>query len=158
MPQPLKVSTFDGILTINSVNMRTKAWSALRYHELWLGAQHRGSDAPTLGVDGLTPYKPLIDETRFDLDFIVSGYHTSTGTRNTDPWDGLKDNLDYLRTNVLDIPANATGTYDGSLTPPGGGTPLTAKLRCLPLVIKEDPDLPVKLYTLTLELPFGQFA
>lgn len=156
-PRPLRYSAFDGSMVINAVNMRCPAWVIPRYHTLWLGADRRGTDLPVLNVPGYRAIAPLITETRHDLDLIVSGYHTQAGVVNADPWNGLAVNLAYLRANVIDIPANATGTYASVLTPPGMAA-RNVNLRVLPLVIKEDPDLPIKVYTFTVEIPAGQFA
>lgn len=155
--RPLRFSAFDGSMLINAVDMRCPAWVIPRYHSLWLGADRRGSDLPVMNVPGLRAFQPIITETRVDLDLIVSGYHTRAGVANADPWNGLAVNLAYLRANVVDIPANATGLYAAVLTPPGLAA-RNGNLRVLPLVIKEDPDLPVKVYTFTVEIPAGQFV
>lgn len=154
---PLKQGSWDGVLLINAINMRTPCWSVLDYSPLWLGADRRGSDAPVLNLVGLRPYAPLDTETRYDLDLVVSGFHTQAGVLASDPWAQFYSTLQYLRDNVIDTPANAQGTYDCAYTPPGVAT-ASRKLRCLPLVIAEDPNMPVKRYTLTLEVIGGAFV
>jgi hypothetical protein len=111
-----------GDLTIGGVSMNTPAWKVLNLHVLWAPAAQRGQDRIVPGANGVRKFQRRATVTEHDLQLLVVGSHTRTGSVNADLFEGLQANVDYLISNVV----NPTGTTDGTrsavLTMPDGTT------------------------------------
>lgn len=109
-----------GTLAIDGISMHTAAWNAGNLLELWLGGDLKGRNLDVGPVTGERPYPRRFTTTRHSLDFAVVGHRDRLGAPYTNFWSGLELNLTYLRTNVLDPVASATGTRLAVLTLPSG--------------------------------------
>lgn len=112
-----------GTLTIGGVLMHRKAWAIIDVTPLWLPADQVGEDLFIPGkVDGRIALPRFKEVTERQLPLVIDGRFGPGGSENANELKGLKDNIAYLRANVVS-PVGGNGTRVFSLTPPGGGTP-----------------------------------
>ena len=123
-----KFSTVDGNLTLNGIPMKTHAWTCVDLTPLWMPPTIRGSDRILPGASGVLARRRRKTVTQYALDFMVSGMSDQDGVIVAGSGNGLEEfeqlefNLEYLRTNVLDVRTspNLDGTVPGVLTMPSG--------------------------------------
>lgn len=107
---PLNCETCYGTLTIDEVSMHTPAWCLFDLSALWSTPEYRGSNRVIPGRQGRKPYKRRIDETRYSLPLLVTGYCDENGT----PYEpmgldwawGLEANVAFLQDKVALPPAD----------------------------------------------------
>ena len=81
------------------------------------------------------------------------------GVPHAEPWQGLWDNLDTLRTNVFEPITTGDGVRPVTLTAPNGTTTQTADCQFEPLRPQGEIDDPnAAIYTFRLTVPAGRFA
>lgn len=115
-------NTAAGGLTIGGVDMMGPAWQVRNLVELWMPAQQRGRDKVIPGVNGRRPYRRFNDATTRTLAMKITGDVDRTGAAQSDKFEGLQKNIDYLIANVV-APTGATdGTRSLVLTMPDGTT------------------------------------
>ena len=111
-----------GGLTIAGVDMTGPAWQVMNLHVLWLPASQRGSDVIIPGVAGRKAYQRFADATTRTLEMKITGTVDRTGATNSDLFEGLQANIDYLITNVVNPPGSGDGTRSMVLTMPDATT------------------------------------
>lgn len=77
---PLNCEPCFGELTINGVSMHTSAWCLTDLSDLWGSYELRGSNKVIPGVRGRRAYKRRVDETRYSLPMLITGYCDADGT------------------------------------------------------------------------------
>lgn len=90
----------DYYLTLNSVPLDTFGWRVLSYDELLAGPELRGEDLTMPTAAGVRPYPRRIAATVRSLSVVVDGRFDEDGVPNTDPFEGMIVNRDYLRANL----------------------------------------------------------
>lgn len=111
-----------GDLTIGGVAMNGPAWKVLNLHVLWQPAAQRGQDRLVPGANGVRKFRRRETVTTHDLQMLVVGSHSRTGSVNADLFEGLQANVDYLITNVVSPTGATDGTRSAVLTMPDGTT------------------------------------
>lgn len=111
-----------GGLTIGGVDMTGPAWQVMNLHVLWLPAEQRGSDKIIPGVAGRKAYQRFADATTRTLELKITGTVDRLGATNSDRFEGLQANIDYLITNVVNPPGTGDGTRSLVLTMPDATT------------------------------------
>jgi hypothetical protein len=167
---PLQNTSLEGTLTIGSIAMQNTfgAWGICGDEtgqgglvHLWTRFDVRGTDRLLPGVTGVIAYQRRMAPTRHDLRLLVSGdIDGVTGTPYTDPVEGLAENLEYLRANVLAPVVSSTGTRAATLTVPGMAN-RTANIHVLGLMIQSYMIVfcqSVAVTTLQISIPGGRFA
>ena len=93
----------DETVTINSINLRVdRAWRVVDFTPLYLEGTPRGDDFTVPGTAGETARARVTGAHRFLLPIYVFGFvRGETGAAATNPRLTLKQNIDYLRTNLL---------------------------------------------------------
>jgi len=147
-----------GTLEIDNVPMSCPAWSTLDLTSLWLGPAQRGEDRILPGVSGVVPYRRRATVRTVTLEMVIVGEVDHTGAVNADPWDGLRHNIWYLRTNVTDPTNIGDGTRNAVVTMPDGVTTRQADVHVGELVLGEHDNYARYLATLELSIPAGVFT
>lgn len=111
-----------GDLTIGGVSMNTPAWKVLNLAVLWQPAAQRGQDRLVPSATGVRKFQRRATVTEHDLELLIVGSHTRTGSTNADLFEGLQANVDYLITNVVNPTGTSDGTRSAVLTMPDGTT------------------------------------
>jgi hypothetical protein len=146
----------SGSLEINGVPLHTPAWTVIDVTRLWMGADIRGQDRILPTTPGVIPYRRRMTVTRYSLPMVIIGHVDMSGTPNTDIWEGLEYNIDFLRAWIVD-PTNAgDGTLPASLTMPSGLV-RTADVHVLGLNLGIVSRARMRA-TLEISLPQGVFA
>ena len=104
MPNVITRSTY---LEINSVPLATPAWRILDLSRLH-GLAVRGSDRVMPTTEGMRAYRRHLTTYTLSLPLLVEGRFDREGNANSNVYDGLDDNVDYLHTNVVLPPSTAT--------------------------------------------------
>lgn len=166
---PLTNITGEGVLEIDTVSLNPShgAWGVVSdargeggLVKLWVDFDVRGQDRLLPGVTGVIPYPRRITAKRIDLRLLVVGDVDETGTPTGNGVEGLAANLAYLRDNLLDPVASATGTRDAVLTVPGQPD-LEGPVHVLGLVTQSyliQPCAAIFIGTLQLSLPYGRLV
>lgn len=143
-----------GEVTIGGVFMHTPAWAILDVTPFWLPAEVRGSDRLLPGVTGVRAYRRRRTVTERQLQLVIIGEFDHTGAENANPWAGARDNVDYLRDNVIDPTNVGDGTRACHVELPDGAL-LDGNIHVLGL----ERDGPLVdgggLYTMTISIPLG---
>ncbi len=121
---PLECDLCYGTLTIDQVSLHTQAWCAPDLSALWSSPTLRGQNRLIPGRQGRKPYKRRLDEVRFSLPLIVTGYCDPDGL----PWSevgigfdqGLEANVAYLQDHLVLPPDNDDSTRDATFALPSG--------------------------------------
>lgn len=79
---PIQPDTCYGELIINDVTLHTPAWCVTDLSELWGSFELRGSNRLIPGMRGRKAYVRRVDETRYSLPMVITGYCDPNGT----PW------------------------------------------------------------------------
>ena len=111
-----------GDLTIGGVSMNTPAWKVLNLAVLWQPAAQRGQDRLVPSATGVRKFQRRATVTEHDLELLIVGSHTRTGSTNADLFEGLQVNVDYLISNVVNPTGATDGTRSAVLTMPDGTT------------------------------------
>lgn len=123
-----------GRLQVDGVNLHCPAWTMPDLLELWFGADVRGDDQLIPGLGGVIANRRRTTVTRHSLPMTICGDVDRNGARyDGDAWAGLEQNIDYLRTNVVDPTNTGDGTRAATLFMPSGDT-RTADIHVLRLV------------------------
>lgn len=146
----------SGALEINGVSMHTYAWTVVDVTQLWMGAEIRGQDRLLPTTPGVIPYRRRMTVTRFSLPMVIVGHVDQYNTPYADPWEGLEDNIDFLRAWVVDPTNVGDGTVPAELTMPSGST-RTADVHVLALTLGEVSRARLRA-TLEISIPEGVFA
>lgn len=121
---PLNCDPCYGTLTIDQVSLHTSAWCAPDLSALWGSPLLRGQNRLIPGRQGRKPYKRRIDEFRFSLPLLVTGYCDSDGFAYSDAGvgfdQGLEANVAYLQNALVIPPSNNDSTRDATFTLPSG--------------------------------------
>lgn len=111
----------EGTSTIDGTSMNCPAWSITSgYVDLWLPGDVRGSDVIMPGSPGVRAKRRRETATRFSLPMSVCGEVDNVGIPYADPWVGLEENINDLRSLVLNQPGSGDGTRNMVLTMPSG--------------------------------------
>jgi len=157
---PLDYATDDGDLTIegvvSGVPMRCAAWAVVDLTPLWLPAMQRGRNRIIPGASGMIVNRRRKTQTLHPLTLVVSGGTDLNGNPYTDVWDGLYQNMLYLKQQVFDPPGGSAVSRTAVLTLPDAST-LTAEVQ-IEDVSAVDRKGPVHIYTMDLILPMGEFS
>lgn len=98
---PLRCADCHGHLTIDDVNLHTPAWCLIDLSDLWGTQDLRGANRVIPGMRGRKAYRRRIDQTRFQLPFVISGACDENGFLYADAglgWpEGLEANVAYLQ-------------------------------------------------------------
>jgi hypothetical protein len=89
------VITRTQYLEINSTPLATPAWRITDLSRLY-GLETRGSDRILPGADGMLPYRRRVTSKIVGLPLLVSGAQDHEAGANSDIYEGLDDNIDYL--------------------------------------------------------------
>ena len=167
---PLQYTNLEGTLTIGTVAMENAfgAWGIVGDEQgrgglvhLWTAFDVRGEDRLLPSATGVIAYPRRMTATRRDLRLLVIGdIDGQTGTPYTDPVEGLAENMEYLRANVLAPVVSSTGTRAATLTIPGM-TSRTANIHVLGMVIQSymfGSCGSIAITTLQISIPGGRFA
>jgi len=146
----------SGSLEINGVSLHTPAWTVIDVTTLWMGADIRGQDRLLPTTPGVIPYRRRMTVTKYSLPMVIIGHVDMTGAPNTDIWEGLEYNIDFLRAWVVDPTNVGDGTVPASLTMPSG-TVRTADVHVLGLNLGIVTRARMRA-TLEISLPQGVFA
>lgn len=120
-----------GRLTIDGVLLHLAgAWNVTDVRELWLPAAVRGSDIIVPHAPGVLATRRRRTVTAIGLPFVVGGFADAEGNLicDAEAFDTeaiiiqFQQNIDYLRTNVLDPTDVTDGTRSASLDLPDGST------------------------------------
>ena len=109
-------------LDIDGVPMSTTGWAHENLYELWSGPSTRGQDRTLPGAAGVRAYRRRATATRRQVQLVVWGDWDWNGARQDDPREGLKANIEHLRTNVTDPTIENPGTRVATLHLPDGST------------------------------------
>lgn len=151
----------DGTLVINNVSMNCPAWCTIDLRDLWMPGAIRGGDLLLPGAPGVRARRRRRTVTTYSVKFVISGLAERTGLQpygagSAGRMRQLQENLDYLRTNVLDPVTTGNGTRAATLTMPSGAT-RTALVHVLGLTLSQ--AWPAGLTTtLDLSIPAGVFV
>lgn len=88
---PLECDPCYGELAIAGVSLHTPAWCLPDLSALWGSFELRGSNRVIPGRRGRKPYVRRVDETRYSLPLLVTGYCDVAGVPWTDPGGGYSD-------------------------------------------------------------------
>lgn len=137
------------------------AWDVLNLDVLWPGVNEtvRGENLALPRLTGTRGYPRRLDEAQHNLILWVRGDVNQAGVPNSDPWQGLFNNLGTLRSNVFAPIDSGDGTRPVTLTTPDGLSTLTADCQFEPLRPQgeiEDPNEAI--YTFTMAIPAGRFV
>lgn len=167
---PLQNTTIEGTLTIDGVPMNPAngAWATLGDErgeggllQLWAMFAVRGQDRVLPGAPGVIAYPRRITQTRIDLRFLMVGdVIGETGVPAANSIEGLAQNTEYIRANVLAPVVSTDGTRPATLTIPGLAS-RTADVHVLGIVLQsymlgECGSIAVN--TLQLSIPDGRFS
>lgn len=119
---PLTQNSAAGGLSIGGVNMMCPAWEVLNLLVLWSPAIQRGSDRVLPGAAGVVARPRRDTVTRHSLQLLIVGDVDRTGSTNSDLFEGLQANIDYLRANVVAPTGTGDGTRSAVLTMPDAST------------------------------------
>lgn len=123
-----------GSLTIGGVLMHRLAFAVTDVTDLWLGPDVRGEDLMIPGRPGRIAFPRRADVTERQLPMVIDGRFDVSGNEFAgNEFEGLLQNIEYLRANVVDPTGVGDGTRAISLTRPGGGSPLTGTAHILNL-------------------------
>jgi len=116
---PIECTSSYGTLTIGSVLLSTPAWCLPDLSPLWGSPDLRGSNRLIPGRQGRKAYKRILDETKFTLPILVTGYCDSEGRNYAEVGlsypAGLEANIAFLQNQFgLDDPS-AMETDDSTL-------------------------------------------
>jgi hypothetical protein len=111
-----------GDLTIGGIAMMCPAWKVLNLYELWQPAQQRGTDRLIPGAAGVLAQQRRATVTARSLQMLIVGTHNRLGTAQTDLYEGLQANIDYLLSNVVNPTGATDGTRSAVLTMPDAST------------------------------------
>lgn len=156
-----------GQLTINpsgvsaanlETNLRAPSWLIEDMSPLWGLPDHYGSNLRVPGADGMLALERFVDQTVYQVPFIITGEAAYDGTPYTNPLYGLRQNRDRLLANVHgEIPGQATRV--AKLTLPYESPPaqtLLADVQCtIALGSMVGPNLRA---VLEIKIPAGGFA
>jgi len=151
-------NTAAGGLTIGGVDMMGPAWQVRNLIELWMPASQRGSDKVVPGVAGRRPYRRFNDATTRTLSLKITGDVDRTGAAQSDFFEGLQANIDYLITNVVAPTGSGDGTRSLVLTMPSGST-RTEPVHVLGMEVGDyDERARWVLATIDLSIPSGRIV
>ncbi len=120
-----------GSLTIGGMLMHRLAFAVTDVTDLWLGPDVRGEDLMIPGRPGRIAFPRRADVTERQLPMVIDGRFDVSGNEFAgNEFEGLLQNIEYLRANVVDPTGVGDGTRAISLTRPGGGSPGVACRRC----------------------------
>lgn len=123
-----------GSLTIGGVLMHRLAFAVTDVTDLWLGPDVRGEDLMIPGRPGRIAFPRRADVTEREVPMVIDGRFDVSGAEFAgNEFEGLLQNIEYLRANVVDPTGVGDGTRAISLTRPGGGSPLTGTAHILNL-------------------------
>jgi len=111
-----------GDLTIGGIAMMCPAWKVLNLYELWQPAQQRGTDRLIPGAAGVLAQQRRATVTARSLQMLIVGTHNRLGAAQTDLYEGLQANIDYLLSNVVNPTGATDGTRSAVLTMPDAST------------------------------------
>lgn len=172
---PLRGNANDGVLTIGSISMNPTngAWGIIGDErgegglvKLWVDYDVRGQDRILPSATGVIAYPRRMTATRHDLRLIVVGdVIGATSAPSADTRSGLRQNLEYLRTNVFAPVVSTSGTRAATLTVPGAAA-RTAAIHVLGVVTQtynltpasDGCGLSIWIGTLQISIPGGRFA
>lgn len=114
--------TDDGDLSIDSIPMRNApAWCVPDLSELWDSPPLRGTENwISQGRTGRIALPVVEDQFTLSLPLVVAGGFNRLGVANANLFTGLQGNLDYLDTNVWQLPGTANKTRTALFTKPDG--------------------------------------
>lgn len=135
--------------------MHRLAWCLTDLSSLWEMPNQRGQNIIIPGLEGRRARLRRADETDYALPFVVSGIVDLDGAPTDDEEEGLRDNLLYLRSTVLDPTGDET--RPAQLVSPDGLTTLTADVQIMPLV-RRAKYAGLWLGTLHIVIPAGSFS
>ena len=130
----LNSDTQTGALTISGVSMHGPAWNLLDLVPLWLHQQTRGSNVLIPGTAGTRAYPLRVHEARHSLEMAITGWVDRNGVDQSDEWEGLQTNIEYLRANIVSPPAAPTAIRAATLVMPDG-TSRTADIQVIGLTL-----------------------
>ena len=109
----------------------------------------------------MIPYRRRLTVTEHTLAMWIIGDTDRTGAPQSDAWDGLQANIEYLRTNVVDPTNTGDGTRAATLLMPNGAT-RTANVHVTGMRIQgvdaDDGVFTAVNAVLMLSIPRGRFA
>lgn len=121
---PLNCESCHGTLTIGQVLLHTPAWCVVDLSPLWGTPPYRGANRLIPGRQGRKPYPRRLDEARYSLPILVTGYCDSDGfpyfEAGIDYDQGLEANVAFLQNNVAFPSAATDSTRDATFTLPSG--------------------------------------
>lgn len=130
----LKIGPF-GIL------LNTPAWDVPNLVRLWSEATVRGENLVLPNGRGRRGNPQRVDQTEFDLPFVINGITNQYGKYYEDPWVGLESNLNVLWDYAFKPVSTGRGTRHADLTLPSG-TVRAAEVQLDPLRFPNDIDNP----------------
>jgi hypothetical protein len=166
---PLAGYDAEGNLTIGSIDMNRPAWAVIGDErgeggllQLWADFDVRGEDRILPSAAGVIAYPRRITATRKDLRLLVVGDVDHTGAPTVDSLIGLQNNIEYIRSNVLEPVVSTTGTRAATLLLPSGST-RTANIHVLGVVTQSYGFAAgcggaIWIGTLQISIPAGRFA
>lgn len=108
---------------INGVPSNTPGWDVTNIDELMKPADRRSAEAVVIVEShGRLARRMWRDGTTRILNWVIYGDRDREGTPFGDYTVGVQTNLQYLYTNIVDIPAGATSTRSLTLYLPDGTT------------------------------------
>lgn len=110
----------EGTATIDGTSLNCPAWNFKDYVDLWLPGDVRGSDVIMPGSPGVRAMRRRETVTRRALDGAICGEVDMAGIPYADPWEGLEENINDLRSLILNQPGTGRGTRNMILTMPSG--------------------------------------
>lgn len=110
-----------GQLTVDGIDLVKTSWQVLDLSPLGGPADVDGDDVRLDGVPGARAYRKQVVETSYLLDFHINGERDENDGENTDAYQGLIDNEQYLWDNVLSPPTSGP-TRSATWTLPNGST------------------------------------
>lgn len=152
MPAPTRAE----FATIGGIPFPCPAWEVRSLLPLWHSAKQRGDDLLIPGAPGVRAYPRRSTITKRSLELIIYGFFDVDGNVNADVREGLEENVDYLKANVVAPVASATGTRVCVLTLPSGATK-TGDVHVEDLDLGEFGPTSVR-GTLFLSLPDGELT
>lgn len=114
--------TSDEYVEINSVPLHTPAWCVGNLWVLWSGPETRGSDRLIPGAAGVRPYKRRATVTRRLLELSIFGDRDWNDVQYDGYREGLRANIQHLKTNVTNPFTTGDGTRTAVLHLPDGST------------------------------------
>jgi hypothetical protein len=135
------------------------AWDIVNLAPLWIEDEFRGENLALPRIPGARAFPKRLAQAEHDLVLWMRGDSDKDGVAHPEVWQGLSDNIDALKANVIDPPAAPTAIRSATLTLPDGVTTRTADVQFGPLRIEGDLDDPLEaIFTLTIIIPAGRFT